>query len=452
MINEQTIEKIKNAADIVDVVGQFVTLKKRGANYIGLCPFHEDTSPSFHVSPSRGICKCFACGEGGDAISFLMKHQQMSFEQAIQWMAERYNVEIEEKSSVSRQTTRDKDRKAMMEINTIALKYFERSLKSAEGASGLDYFRIRGISDEMIQRFHLGYCPQQCDLIATAKEHGLAMQYLFDTNAELYFRSSKANKVRNGVGLLYQSDETHRFNCRFAGRAIFPWFNSFGQIVAFGGRKLAPDTHDVMRKYVNSPESLIYHKGHELYGLFQSIHAIRKSDLVYLVEGYLDVISLHQIGIENVVACSGTAMTSEQVQLLSRFTKNIVLCYDADAAGLKATIRSIDILLSEGMNVQVLRLPEDDDPDTFVHKTTAEDVRSYFETQSQDFLDFLFEHTLMPQNNPVGKTEAIRRILNSISAIKDDICRELYFQKFVPMCGIEEAILRKVINEGNKKQ
>lgn len=452
MINEQTIEKIKNAADIVDVVGQFVTLKKRGANYIGLCPFHEDTSPSFHVSPSRGICKCFACGEGGDAISFLMKHQQMTFEQALRWLAERYNIEIEEQNPASRQTVRDKDRKAMMEINTIAMTCFEQSMQSVEGAAGLDYFRTRGINDEMILRFHLGYCPQQCDLIAAAKEHGLAMQYLFDTNAELYFKSGKATKVRNGVGLLYQSEETHRFNCRFAGRAIFPWINVSGQVVAFGGRKLVAETHGVMGKYVNSPESLIYHKGQELYGLFQARYAIGKSDRVYLVEGYLDVISLHQIGIENVVSSSGTAMSAEQAQLLSRLTKNIVLCYDADEAGLNATFRSIDILLSEGMNVQILRLPEDEDPDAFVHKTSAEDVHTYFETRSQDFLDFLFERTLMSQSHPVGKTDAIRRILQSISLIKDDICRELYFQKFVPMCGIEESILRKVFNEGNKNQ
>lgn len=449
MINEQTIEKIKAAADIVDVVGQFVTLKKRGTNYIGFCPFHEDTSPSFHLSPSRGICKCFACGEGGDAISFLMKHQQMTFEQALRWLAERYNIEIEEQNPASRQTVRDKDRKAMMEVNLLAMTCFEQSLQSAEGAAGLDYFHTRGISDEIILRFHLGYCPQQCDLIAVAKEQGLAMQCLFDTNAELYFKSGKTNKVRNGVGLLYQSEETHRFNSRFAGRAIFPWFNVSGKIVAFGGRKLVAETHGVMGKYVNSPESLIYHKGQELYGLYQARYAIGKNDCVYLVEGYLDVISLHQIGIENVVACSGTALTLEQTQLLSRYTKNIVLCYDADVAGLNATFRSIDILLAEGMNVQILRLPEDVDPDTFVHKTSVEDVHAYFETKSQDFLDFLFEHSLMPQNNLVGKTEVIRRILKSISLIKDDICRELYFQKFVPMCGIEESILRKAFIDKN---
>lgn len=438
MIDPGIIEKIKAAIDIVDVVGEFVELTKKGQNYVGLCPFHDDTTPSLSVSPARGTYKCFACGEGGDAIDFLCDLKGLSFYETMKWLADRYHIEIPEKLPQN-QSRSKRDMDGMYATNRAAMQYYESCLAEADGGKGMKYFRDRGISDEMIQTFHLGYCPVQSDVISAVKEQVKTMKYLFRNGEDVTFKSGKALHVDNGVGIVYK--EKARFLDVYSERVMFPWLDAKGRVVGFAGRCLAAATKGIDRKYVNSPESMIYHKSEELYGLYQAIPAIREKDCVYVVEGYLDVISLYSIGIKNVVANSGTWLSSAQVQLLLKYTKNVVMTYDADNAGVKAMLGNMDVLLKESANVRCLLLPEGEDPDSFVHGHSAEAVIGYFESHQQDFLDF--QYRMLIQDDPVRMNESICVMLKSIGLIQDEILRELYFKKLSCISQIKEEVLRK---------
>lgn len=442
MIAPVIIDKIKSTIDIVDVIGEFVELNRKGQNYVGLCPFHDDTTPSLSVSPERGTYKCFACGEGGDAISFLCNHKGISYYEALKWLADRYYIEIPEKQNqVPSRGRRDFD--GMYDTNRAAMQYYESCLAEADGGKGMKYLRERGISDEMIQTFHLGYCPAQSDVIGTVLEEVKTMKYLFRNGEDVTFKSGKTLHVDNGVGIVYK--EKARFMDVYSERVMFPWLDVKGRVVGFAGRCLAGATKGVDRKYVNSPESLIYHKSEELFGLFQAIPSIREKDCVYVVEGYLDVIALYGIGIKNVVANSGTWLNSAQAQLLLKYSKNIVMTYDADTAGVKAMLGNMDVLLKGGANVRCLLLPEGEDPDSYVHSHSEETVVAYFETQQQDFLDFQCRMLLHADDDPVQTNESIRTILKSIEQIPDGILKELYFKKLCKAICINEDVLRGIL-------
>ena len=357
MIDQATIDRIIDAAQVVDVVSQFVTLKRRGINYVGLCPFHEDRTPSFYVSPSKNICKCFACGEGGTAVHFIMKHEQLSYFDALRYLAKKYNIEIQERELTDEQKQAYNERESLFILNDFARNHFVKTLhEHIEGKSvGLSYFKERGFREDIIEKFQLGYSLQQRDsLTQEAIRNGYKEEFLVKT------------------GLTIKSESNGALIDRFRGRVIFPVHTLSGKVVAFGGRilKKAENTG----KYVNSPESEIYHKGSELYGIYFAKQAITKADCCYLVEGYTDVISMHQAGIENVVASSGTALTHGQIRLIHRFTEYVTILYDGDAAGIKAALRGIDLLLEEGMKIKVVLLPDGEDPDSFARKQNAESL------------------------------------------------------------------------------
>ena len=346
MIDRATIDKIMDAANIVDVVSEFVSLRKSGANYKGLCPFHNEKTPSFYVSPARGICKCFSCGKGGNAVNFIMEHEQMTYPESLRWLANKYHIEIHERELSDDEKREQNERESMFIVNEWAASYFhDILLNNVDGrAIGMQYFRSRGFRDDIINRFQLGFCLNDRSAMAkTALSKGYQEDFLLKT------------------GLCYRRDDGQLID-RFAGRAIFPWIGLSGKILAFGGRVLDARTKGVNQKYVNSPDSDIYHKERELYGIFQAKKAIAKEDRVYMVEGYTDVISMHQCGLQNVVANSGTALSLHQIRMLHRFTSNITLLYDGDAAGIHAAMRGTDMLLSEGMNVKILLLPDGEDP------------------------------------------------------------------------------------------
>ncbi len=432
MIDRATIDKIMDATNIVDVVGEFVTLRKAGVNYKGLCPFHDDTTPSFMVSPSKQICKCFACGEGGTAINFLMKHEQITYPEALRWLAKKYNIEIEEKELTDEEKQQQSDRESMLAVNDWAMKYFQDMLKNdPDGiAIGKQYFRSRGIRDDIIEKFNLGYAlPKRDALALAAQKAGYKAEFLVKTG--LCFE--KGDKER---GLLD----------RYAGRVIFPWLNVSGRVVAFGGRLLDARTKGVQQKYVNSPDSELYHKERELYGLFQAKKAIAKEDRVFMVEGYTDVIAMHQCGLENVVANSGTALSIHQIKLLRRFTQNITLLYDGDEAGIHAAMRGTDMLLEEGMNLQVLLLPDGDDPDSFSRKHSAQEFREYIEKNATDFITFKTRLTVEGITDPVKRSEAIGGIVKSISLIPDQILRSTYLSELAQRLGIKEQTLLNSMN------
>ena len=429
MIDRATIDKIMDATNIVDVVGEFVTLRKAGVNYKGLCPFHDDKTPSFMVSPSKQICKCFACGEGGTAINFLMKHEQITYPEALRWLAKKYNIEIEEKELTEEEKKEQSDRESMFIVNEWAMKYFQDLLKNdPDGiAIGKQYFRSRGIRDDIIEKFNLGYALSKRDALATAaRKAGYQVEYLEKTGL----------CIRNERGV-YD---------RYAGRVIFPWLNVSGKVVAFGGRLLDARTKGVQQKYVNSPDSEIYHKERELYGLFQAKKAIAKEDRVYMVEGYTDVIAMHQCGLENVVANSGTALSNHQIRLLRRFTQNITLLYDGDEAGIHAAMRGTDMLLAEGMNIKVLLLPDGDDPDSFSRKHTAQEFKDYIEQNQTDFITFKTRLTVENVTDPVKRSEAIGGIVKSISVIPDQILRSTYLSELSQRLGIKEQTLLNSMN------
>ena len=417
-----------DATNIVDVVGEFVTLRKAGVNYKGLCPFHDDKTPSFMVSPSKQICKCFACGEGGTAINFLMKHEQITYPEALRWLAKKYNIEIQEKELTDEEKKEQSDRESMFIVNEWAMKYFEEILKNdPDGiAIGKQYFRSRGIRDDIIAKFNLGFALPKRDALATAAQKaGYKAEFLVKT------------------GLCYGEDALRD---RYAGRVIFPWLNVSGKVVAFGGRLLDSRTKGVQQKYVNSPDSEIYHKERELYGLYQAKKAIAKEDRVYMVEGYTDVIAMHQCGLENVVANSGTALSVHQIKLLRRFTQNITLLYDGDEAGIHAAMRGTDMLLAEGMNIKVLLLPDGDDPDSFSKKHSAQEFKDYIEKNATDFIGFKTRLTVENVTDPVKRSEAIGGIVKSISVIPDQILRSTYLSELSQRLGIKEQTLLNSMN------
>lgn len=423
-IDRDTVQKILDTADIVEVVSDFVSLKKRGANYIGLCPFHNERTPSFSVSRTKGICKCFSCGKGGSAVGFLMELEQMSYSDALRYLAKKYNIEIQDHEMTAEEREKESERESMLAVNEFAMQYFEKTLtESDDGRNiGLAYFRERGINDAMVKRFHLGYSLEKPDdLYQSAVKRGFAQNFLFDT------------------GLCYNS-ERGGVRDRFRGRVIYPVFTISGKVVAFGGRTLRK-SKDVS-KYVNSPESIIYRKSHELYGLYQSKQAIVKKDKCILVEGYMDVISMHQSGVENVVASSGTSLTEGQIRLIHRFTENVTVIYDSDAAGIKASLRGIDLLLAEGLNVKVLSLPDGDDPDSFAQTHTSAEVEEYLAANEQDFIAFKTSILLDGVgNDPIAKSKAIQNIVHSIAVIPDNITRSVYITECSRTLGIDEKVL-----------
>ncbi len=431
MIDRLTIERIKEAADIVDVVSEFVSLKRSGSNYKGLCPFHNDSNPSFYVSPSRGTCHCFTCGEGGDSVGFIMKHEQMNYVEALRWLANRYGIEVKETELTDEQRKENTVREAMFVVNNWAAEYYSDILyNDVDGrAVGLQYFRQRGFRDDIIRKFRLGFSPaDKYAMPKKAKEKGYNLEIM--EKASLCYKNSKGEMVD-----------------RFSGRAMFPWIGVSGNVVAFGGRVLDSRTKGVSQKYVNSSESPIYKKERELYGLFQAKKAIGSEDCVYMVEGYTDVISMHQCGIENVVANSGTALSKHQIHLLHRFTSNIVLLYDGDAAGIKAALRGTDMLLSEGMNVKVLLLPDGDDPDSFAKKHNADYFKQYVEEHKTDFIEFKTRVLMEGQTDPYKRSEAINSIVKSVSVISDPIVRATYIKDCSVRLGINEQTLIVQMND-----
>ena len=432
MIDRPTIDRIMDATKIEEVVSEFVTLKKRGVNYIGLCPFHNDSHPSFSVSPTRGICHCFTCGKGGNAINFLMELEQMTYPDALRWLAKKYHIEIKERELSSEEKQRESERESMFIVNEWAAKYFQNILQNdVDGrAIGMQYFRSRGFRDDIIKKFQLGFSLNQRTALADAAvKEGYNPKYLAAT------------------GVLIASDkEPGQYFDRFSGRAIFPWFSVSGKVVAFGGRVLDSRTKGVNQKYVNSPDSEIYHKERELYGLYQAKKAIAKEDCVFMVEGYTDVISMHQCGIENVVANSGTALSVHQIRLLHRFTNNIVLLYDGDAAGVHAALRGTNMLLEEEMNVKVLFLPDGNDPDSFARNHTEEQFRQYIADNQTDFIQFKTDVMLKGVTDPVKRSEAINSIVESISKIKNQITRASYITDCSHRLGVNEAVIINALN------
>ena len=432
MIDRPTIDRIIDATKIEEVVSEFVTLKKRGVNYIGLCPFHNDSHPSFSVSPTRGICHCFTCGKGGNAINFLMELEQMTYPDALRWLAKKYHIEIKERELSSEEKQRESERESMFIVNEWAAKYFQNILQNdVDGrAIGMQYFRSRGFRDDIIKKFQLGFSLNQRTALADAAvKEGYNPKYLAAT------------------GVLIASDkEPGQYFDRFSGRAIFPWFSVSGKVVAFGGRVLDSRTKGVNQKYVNSPDSEIYHKERELYGLYQAKKAIAKEDCVFMVEGYTDVISMHQCGIENVVANSGTALSVHQIRLLHRFTNNIVLLYDGDSAGVHAALRGTNMLLEEEMNVKVLFLPDGNDPDSFARNHTAEQFRQYIADNQTDFIQFKTDIMLKGVTDPVKRSEAINSIVESISKIKNQITRASYITDCSHRLGVNEAVIINALN------
>ena len=439
MIDKPTIARIMDSTKIEEVVSEFVTLKKRGINYVGLCPFHNDSHPSFSVSPTRGICHCFTCGKGGNAVNFLMELEQMTYPDALRWLAKKYNIEIQEREMTSEEKQRESERESMFIVNDWAAKYFQDILQNdVDGrAIGMQYFRSRGFRDDIIRKFQLGFAlPQRTALYDEAVKKGYNPKYLVSTG--LCFKVDK-DEENNRSG-------QDKYLDRFSGRAIFPWLSVSGKVVAFGGRVLDTRTKGVSQKYVNSPDSEIYHKERELYGLYQAKKAIAKEDCVYMVEGYTDVISMHQCGIENVVANSGTALSIHQIRLLHRFTSNIVLLYDGDDAGVHAALRGTDMLLEEEMNVKVLFLPNGNDPDSFARNHTAADFKKYIEDHQVDFIQFKTDLMLRGVTDPVKRSQAINSIVESISKIKNQITRASYITDCAHRLGVNEAIIVNALN------
>lgn len=442
MIDRATVDKIMDAVNIVDVVGEFVNLRKSGVNYKGLCPFHDDKTPSFMVSPARQICKCFSCGEGGNAVNFLMKHEQITYPEALRWLAKKYNIEIQERELSDDEKREQSERESMFIINEWACDYFHNILKNdVDGiAIGKQYFRSRGIRDDIIEKFKLGFALTKRDALANeAKRKGYKDEFLVKTGLCYERNADNANSQ--------EPNAKSQLIDRFAGRAIFPWLNVSGKVVAFGGRKLDAATKGVQQKYVNSPDSEIYHKERELYGIYQAKKAIVKEDCVYMVEGYTDVIAMHQCGLENVVANSGTALSIYQIRLLHRFTPNIVLLYDGDEAGIHAAMRGTDMLLQEGMNVKVLLLPDGDDPDSFSRKHTAQQFKEYIEQHQTDFIEFKTDLLLKNVKDPIKRAEAINNIVRSVSVIPDPIVRATYITECSRRLEVNE---RTLITQTNK--
>ena len=430
MIDKETVDKILDAADIVDVVSDFVHLRRRGSNYVGLCPFHNEKTPSFSVSRSKGICKCFSCGKGGSPVNFIMEHEQMSYYEALKYLAKKYNIEVKERELTDEEKQAQSERENMLLVNDFALKNFEDNLfNTDEGRSvGLSYFYEREFTDSTIKKFHLGYSMEgRSELYNAIKKNGYNPTYAIES------------------GLCIKGE--HGVYDRFKGRVMFPVLNIAGKVIAFGGRTLKKDP----AKYVNSPESIIYKKKNELYGLYQAKQAIVKKDKCFLVEGYTDVLSMHQAGIENVVASSGTSLTEGQIRLIHRFTDNITVLYDGDSAGIKASLRGIDLLLAEGLNVKVLLLPDGDDPDSFAKKHNASEFQGFIDANETDFIKFKTSILLEGlENDPIKKSEAIQDIVKSISVIPENITRAVYIKECSKRFEIDEKILAEEVKKTAK--
>lgn len=439
MIDKQTVDKILDAAQIVDVVSDFVTLRKRGVNYIGLCPFHDEKTGSFTVSPAKGIFKCFGCGKGGGPVHFIMEHEQLDYPGALKYLAKKYHIEVVEKELTPEEQQSQSDREAMFAVNTWAQSYFTQQMNNtADGrAIGLSYFRGRGFTDETIAKFGLGYCLDKSDAMTMA---ALNAGYKADFIEKCGLGSRRDN------GTWYD---------RFRGRVIFPVHTLSGKVVAFGGRVLKKD--DKTAKYVNSPESEIYHKSNELYGIYFAKQSIVKQDRCFLVEGYTDVISMHQAGITNVVASSGTSLTPGQIRLIHRFTPNITVLYDGDAAGIKASIRGIDLLLEEGMNVKVVLLPDGEDPDSYAQNNNASDFIDFIDKNQVDFIRFKIQLLLDEiGNDPIKKAGLIQDVVHSISLIPDNIVRSVYAKECATQLEIDEEVvlaeIQKILRARREKE
>ena len=432
MIDRETVDKILDAVDIVDVVSDFVHLRRRGANYIGLCPFHNEKTPSFSVSRSKGICKCFSCGKGGSAVNFIMEHEQMSYYEALKYLAKKYHIEVKERELTDKEKQEQSERENMLVINEFAMKQFEENIYGTdEGRNiGLSYFYERGFNDSIIKKFHLGYSlDNSTALYDTIKKHGFNPKYAIET------------------GLCIHNERG--YYDRFKGRVMFPVLNIAGKVIAFGGRTLKKDDR---AKYVNSPESTVYKKSNELYGLFQAKRGIVNKDKCFLVEGYTDVLSMHQAGIENVVASSGTSLTEGQIRMIHRFTDNITVLYDGDAAGIKASLRGIDMLLAEGLNVKVLLLPDGDDPDSFAKKHSATEFQDYITAHETDFIRFKTTILLEGlEDDPLKRAAAISDIVKSISVIPSNITRAVYTKECSDKFGIEEKVLVNEVAKAIRK-
>ncbi len=434
MIDHSTIQRILDTADITEVISEFVTLRKRGVNLLGLCPFHNEKTPSFTVSPAKGIFKCFGCGKGGNVVNFIMEHESLKYPEALKWLARKYNIDIVEEEESEEQKLLKDERESMMIVSAFAHKYFMRMLwEENEGRTiGLSYFRERGFRDDILKKFEVGYAPDgKAPFTETALRQGYKIDFLEKT------------------GLTIKRDDWIRD--RFAGRIIFPVHNLAGRVIAFGGRVLKKDTQEA--KYLNSPESEIYHKSSVLYGLFQAKREMSKASECYLVEGYTDVLSMHQAGIFNVVASSGTALTVEQIRLIKRFTPNITIIYDGDEAGIKASLRGIDLVLEEGMNVKVLLLPEGEDPDSYTRKTGASGFQEYIAANETDFIRFktklLMKNT---ENDPIARARLITEIIRSVAVIPDTITRSVYIKECSTLLGVSEDILYSEVRKQKLKQ
>ncbi|WP_337469423.1 DNA primase [Hallella sp.] len=430
MIDRATVERIKEAANIVDVVSEFVTLRKSGASYKGLCPFHNEKTPSFYVSPARGTCHCFGCGKGGSPITFIMEHEQMTYPEALRWLANKYHIEIHERELTNQEREEQSQRESMFIVNEWAASYFEDLLHNpADGNDiGMQYFRSRGFRDDIILKFRLGYdLPNRLVLAPTALQKGYKEEFLVKT------------------GICYKNEHGELID-RYAGRVTFPWIGVNGKVVGFTARVLDSRTKGVNQKYVNSPDSDLFHKDHELYGIYQAKKAIAREDRVYMVEGQADVIALHQCGIENVVANSGTALSLHQIHMLHRFSSNITLIYDGDAAGIHAALRGTDMLLSEGMNLNVLLLPGGQDPDEFARSHTAADFRQYIDEHQVDFIQFKTNLMLKNERDPKKRAEAINSIVQSISVVPNQILRDTYIHDCAQRIGLNESTLINQMN------
>lgn len=443
MIPRETIDRIFSAARIEDVVGDYVSLKKRGANLIGLCPFHDEKTGSFTVSPSKGIFKCFGCSKAGHAVGFIMEIEQCSYVDALRQLARKYHIEIEERELTAEEKQKQDDRESMFIVNDFANKWFQEQLwDTPEGkAVAMSYLRQRGLREDIIRRFQIGYSPEKAMLWDVAKKKGFHEKYLInDSENPPYLGTGVCGKSENGK--LYD---------RFRGRVMFPFLSVSGKVVGFSGRLMVKN--DKVGKYVNSPTSLIYEKHNELFGLYQAKQAISKNNGCYLVEGQMDVIQLVQSGIENVVASGGTALTTNQIRLLHRFTEHITLLYDGDKAGIKAAIRGIDMMLEEGLNVRIILLPEGEDPDSFAKTHNASDLQAFLDNNTQDFIRFktqlLSEDA---QNDPTKRSDMILQIVESIAVIPDIIKRQVYIKDTATLLAIPEDVLTRKVIEIRKKK
>jgi DNA primase len=430
MINQETISKIMETARIEEVVGDFVALKKRGTSLIGNCPFHNEKTPSFHVSVTKGIYKCFGCGKGGDSVHFVMDHEKYSYPEALKFLANKYNIEVEETVQSPQNIEAQNARESLYIVSEYAASYFANELFTGEEgrAIGLSYFKERGFREDIVKKFQLGYSPDVWDaLILNATAAGHKEDYLEKTGLA----------IRNEKGKVYD---------RFRGRVMFPIHNFTGRVIGFGGRTLKTDKN--VPKYVNSPESDIYHKSNVLYGLFHAKKSIRDTDNCYLVEGYADVLSVHQAGIENVVASSGTSLTVEQIRMIGRFTENVTILYDGDAAGIKASLRGLDMILEEGLNVKVVSFPDGHDPDSYMHHVGASAFKNYIENSRKDFI--LYKANILLKeagNDPIKRAGIIKDIVESISKIPDDIKASIFIRECSSLLQIEERILLSELNK-----